>query len=480
MKTHFSCLLALLALTALSCTKEARTEIVPIPGLLNISFSTENPEIPLSGGDVCWSKNDTIMVFDEGNSGVKFSTREDQVNQAVFSTFIWSDKKPAYASLSSLPTKEASCENGVLTVRIPEEQPITDRNFPSEGTLAAVGKVTGTTGAYSVDAMKNVSGLIRITFENPNAAAIRVESNAGEPVAGVVKADYNKLAGGDNNFWAPVSGKTTTAITLRPSTGVADANGCFKPDSFYVAVLPQTYAKGLRFSLLDKQGKTILSKSEGYEGGLTILRNDINVPESGLDDNLPAVIQVNLDFYNPENVNPLGEFAAVASQTINGEDYPYVHHYIQDGEEKTMDLVFGLCKGSASGANGYLYTPHNASFYGKGDGLSILNINNGAINGAAGTSPFWIRIPGIKGRSLDVVILHIGNGAAKNLEIRETPEGEAVFKASSTAGSTTALGAATFNNKGAGMKLKPGVPYYVVFTSKNGYQFYDLQVTYSR
>ena len=465
---------------AVSCTKEARTEIVPIPGLLNISFFTENPQIPLSGGDICWSKSDTIMVFDEENNGIKFSTIDDRVSHAVFSTFNWSGKRPAYASLSNLPTMEAICENGIMAVRLPDQQWITDRNFPAKGTAASVGEVSGTEGAFAVEAMKNISGLIRITFENPNIAAVRIESNAGEPVAGTVRADYNKLAGGDTPFWTAISGKTSTSVTVCPSRGVTNENGCFNPDSIYVAVLPQTYAKGLKFSLLDKNGDTILSKNEGYEGGLTVHRNDINVLESGLDDTLPGVIHVTLDFYNETNVNPLGDFIDIVSQTINGEDYPYVHHYVQDGEEKTMDMVFGLCKGSATGDNGYLYSTHNASFYGEIDGLSILNINNGAINGTSGTSPFWIRIPGIKGRPLDVLVIHIGNGAAKNLEIREEPDGPAIFSASSTAGSASALGAAIFNNKGAGMRLKPGVFYYVVFTSKNGYQIYDLQLTYNR
>lgn len=473
-------LLAAVSLFAASCVKEARTDIVPIPGLLNISFSTENTLTPLAGGDICWKKSDTIMVFDEADTGVKFYTFDDNVPSATFLTFNWSDMEPAFASMSSIPLSNATCTHGVMTVRLSENQPVTDRDFPSAAAAASVGRVTAAEGRYNVNGMKNVSGLIRIAFENPDAAAIRIESGAGEPVAGVVEVDYARLERGDTHFWTEVDGQGKSSILLTPAGSAATGEGCFKPDSFYVAILPQTYSKGLKISMLDKAGGTILTKSEGYDDGLTIDRNDINIFESGLDDTLPAVIEVVLNFYNETNTNPLGTFIAVENQRLEGEDYTYIHHYVQGGEEKTMNLVFGLSKGSATGANGYLYAPHHASFFGTTDGLNILNINNGAINGSAGTSPFWIRLPGIKGRSLNSVVLHIGNGAAKNMQIREEPEGEAVFEASSTAGSASALGAATFNNKGAGMRLKPGEPYYVVFTSKNGYQFYDLELTYTR
>ncbi|MBQ9893525.1 MAG: hypothetical protein IJM35_10275 [Bacteroidales bacterium] len=480
MKTFKLFPLALLALVAASCTKEARTDIVPIPGLLNISAAIENSGTAIGGDrNLYWHKTDTLVVFDDGNNGVKFSTLDNNVTSATFSSFAWTDSKPVFASASSLPPKEATCSAGVLNIRLKDQQVITDRNRFDQGVSASVGRIGETEAGYSINSMRNVFGLLKVAFENANVAAIKVETIGGEALAGTVNVDFNKLENGDADYLSEVAGSVSSSVTVLPEGDVATEDGCFKPDSFYVAVLARTYSQGLKFTLLDKGGSVILAKKEGAETGLTVPRSDVNILEAGLDDLLPAEITVILGFYNEANTNPLGTFPDVADQTAEGETYPYVHHYTQDGEEKTMELEFGLCKGSATGANGYLYSAHNASFFGTTDGLSILNINNGAINGT-GNNPFWVKIPGIKGRSLNELEITIGNGAAKNFELRKEPSGTAIFKVSNSAGSKTALGVAKFNNKGAGMHLEAGEPYYVVFTSKNGYQLYDFKMVYTR
>ena len=75
-----------------------------------------------------------------------------------------------------------------------------------------------------------------------------------------------------------------------------------------------------------------------------------------LDDTLPDEIVISLDFYNENDINPLGTFIeGVTNQKAAGEEYMWRYLYQVDGNEMFKDFPFVVSKGLEANAE-YKYT----------------------------------------------------------------------------------------------------------------------------
>ena len=288
---HTSIFLFAVVAAICSCSKDIIDRTAEDSG--NLSITALGTKTVLDGTSVNWTSNDVLVVFDNENTGVNFTTTADKTSYATFTTSNWTGKTPVYASCSQAGA-DAACSSGILTVKLDPAQVVKDKSTYAENASASVGIVSGNVGEYTISEMKNVQGLIRFSLKTGFVGSISVEAVNGEAIAGFVDVDYSKIAGGESAFWTATPGKKqSSTITLTPD-GNAAKDGLFDAGVYYVSVLPQTYAKGLRFVVMDKGGDTLCSRTVGSETGLSIARSKIVKLDGNLDniDTLPETISL--------------------------------------------------------------------------------------------------------------------------------------------------------------------------------------------
>ena len=139
--------------------------------------------------------------------------------------------------------------------------------------------------------------------------------------------DYARLDAGEA-FWTATPGKQqSSSVTIAPVSG-SDAetlDGCLKTGSYYISVLPQFYAEGLRITVDYGDGNTLV-RTLGETDGITVPRSDFNAFDGTLDDTLPDVITIGLSFYNENDENPLGAFAPlpIRMSTVRSTPIPTI------------------------------------------------------------------------------------------------------------------------------------------------------------
>ena len=248
MKRYF--LLPTLILIVAACSDrpaaEAEGAIERVPETVTIRAHSER----------LWSNKDVISVFDSDLNKVNLTTSQDNVPSATFSTKAWTGRLPVYAAFCSRKNETTCTPDGVMGVFIKSAQSTDRKNYCSKDGEAAVGKITGSTGSYEVS-MKNVSAFVKVNLKTGIVGKISVSSNAGETMTGYVDVDYAKVAADNVDFWTETPAKShSSSITLTPS-GDALENDAFKAGSYYVSLLPQTYASGILFTLKNKSGDTL-------------------------------------------------------------------------------------------------------------------------------------------------------------------------------------------------------------------------------
>ena len=412
MKTKSIVYFGLLALLSFSCSKDDNEgPLWEKSDFVRITATTE--QIIGTNLKQNWLATDSIVVFDHKNVGTKLYTTDNNVASAIYYTHEWPASRPVYASFPYTGEGDlaCSCTDGVIGVKLESDQKFNPDNTYLTSAIVSVGRITGNSSAYKLEPMMNVMGLIKISISYDNAKSIKVESVAGETLAGYVDVDYEKLLSNDPSFWTSTKDKQQyTAVTLTPevssnSEASQTETPLFSAGSYYLALFPQTYSKGLRITITYADGNTIVRtlQSDANDSGITIPRNGIVEFASALDDTLPETMEVNLQFYNDNNVNPLGNFVESKSQVVEGESYTCNYEYTLDGEKLTEPLEFIISKGASSATYSYVMP--------SGVDKNILIF--GAQNNA------WIKLPGITGRYLKSVTLIHGNTAAKRFRVQE-------------------------------------------------------------
>ena len=446
---------------ALSCSKEPAKQDNPgLPKISNelvITANTSGTRTELGAGNsVLWVNEDVLYVFDQDGTGVEFNMVSNNGTSASFETTEWTGKTPVYASCSQAGSDAACTAGGILTVKLATTQSIHAANTYGKNASVSVGKITDNVGTYTIDEMKNVTGLLGFSLKSTEVASIEISSVGSETMAGFVDVDYAKLAADNVNFWTETAAKAqSSTITVTPSGDALD-NGTFKAGSYYISLLPQAYASGLQFTLKNKSGNIIGTQTIGATGGVTISRSKIKETEGFLDsiDMLPNEFTVDIVF----NDRPFGDYPAQADQDPGtGEEYVYNYPYTYMGMNKTEPLTFTIGKGyhQTSGAYDGCYRYLLIDYTSPANGTYAMRFNK-----AWG----WVLTPAIAGRTLKSVTVSISNTASKQWKVRTAVNGGDLSDYSAAA-TTTALNTHTVSfNKG---DVDPNTSYYVWFGSQN-------------
>lgn len=401
----------------------------------------------------------TLTVFDRDATPVKFSPVGGLSSGVYYSTESWTGQEPLCASSRD----NASCTaEGALALDFPSHQ------SADTSIVLAAGGITQTAGNYTLK-LKEIYASVASNVESDGIASIEIESAEGETLAGDVLIDCRRLSADSLSWWSEsASGVQSSKVELSAAGGLA-------PGQHLVRVLPGTLAHGIRIVQKDASGNIVKSKTSGSVNGLSLLRGQVFDSDAKV---LPDTVRIDLNFWNEQNVNPLGfgTLAQIGAENAEtGEDYTYTYEYEYDGERHQEPFVFTVCKGVAAGS--YQYNAPSSPVYGpKGRKVLMLGGQDGA----------WIKLPAIPGRVLKSVTLSHGNTSPKQMQVRPSVNG-AVYgytsRAASQVASASSLNTQTvsFPNTQSGVErvTTHGTSYYLCFTSGKSLQIFDIEIIYT-
>lgn len=477
-----------------SCVRENGEEGLPeVPeGSLSLSVTSSPVSKTILNGEssILWLRTDKLYVFNPEYEAVEFSTDDDNVRTASFSSEDWPGGAPLYAVHLNADYNEqfelSSPGDGILPVKFRAVQNVLWNGTFARQASASVGKVEYSDGCFAIKEMKNVMSILSFRIAESGIEKVVARAIGGEVMAGWVDVDYSRLEKGEADFWTPSEGKKqSSSITLTPGGSIADGT-CFKAGTYYMTLLPQTYASGIELSIYTKGTASPVVRTIGTDGGVTFRRNEIRQISTGLDDPLPANVTIDLAFYNDAGVNPLGfGDLSSASESAAGETYSYTFDYEYDGHQASREFPITICKGTSSGAR-YHYKSYDL-VWPQGTNGSVL-----AFDQANG----WIVAPAIEGRVLQSVTYEHGNAFVKQLVIKEMkdPAKPGMDGAVTIAYTSKLTPVASedgpscdrisfysngFEGTNVTSNTKPGTPYLLQFNGANGTRVYRIRLEYA-
>jgi len=417
------------------------------------------------------SEYDSIVVLDSEYKGSAFETYEKTFYKSVYFSTTWTGGRPAYGFCLSGKKTPAVGSDKTISLNLPENQE-SGQNYEM-----MAGKVLEENGDFKVN-LHDARSFIRVAMDVDIIASVKLSAPGGEMICGDIKVHIDSLSNDSTNFWvADKAGQMYSSLQLVPG-GDDIKDGCFKPGTYDIALLPQFYSKGLKVTMYDKDGKPACTKTLGATDGYEMKRNDMDVVEYD-DDTMPDVIKIVLDFYNEDNINPLGTFPAVSKQnSTTGETYNVKYEWEFEGEIFSEDIPIVVCKGTVASGE-YKYFAPSSMVYGE-VGRKILNFVK---------ENWWIKLPAIKGRYLKSVTVSHGNNYNKRCFIYTGPGTGQVC--SYTSNSSQAIATAdhlnvetmSFPNEleyAAVHKTQINTPYYLYGKGAAGIRIYKLEITYSK
>lgn len=235
--------LAFAAILSLSCTKEELRAPSEREELQSISFSASLEALKnqtdvksyiseWSSRAQSWARGDSISLF-SGGVNHRFDNTLDDGPVAKFE----GEASPAASYVAVYPYQSgAAVSDGNVTFTLPAEQ-----KADAHGTdPAALVKVASTANGNLI--FRNVFSLVKFTITDTDVTKIIVEGNNGEILAGKIC-----VTPGNEPAWTVVKGEKT--VVLDSPDGSSFAAG-----DYAVAVLPQTFSKGIRL-ILKKEGQ---------------------------------------------------------------------------------------------------------------------------------------------------------------------------------------------------------------------------------
>lgn len=201
-----------------------------------------------------WQSSDQISVFD-GTSNNNYTIETCEGTSAKFTGTAASVS--SYAALYPYQSGANLSSSTITGVTLPASQTATIGSFDP-----AAGLMMAETDALEKEfAFKNAVSYIKVTTGQATKS-ISVRSLGTEYIAGTVTLSYN--AGAPT---ATVTGSGTNTVTLVPGSGTTIAAG-----TYYIAVLPQTLARGFQLSYIDENDITY---TRNYNSSYTTVRNKV-------------------------------------------------------------------------------------------------------------------------------------------------------------------------------------------------------------
>lgn len=300
---------------SVACNKEvpvqdeiAGNESVSGKVCLTATFDPAGKTILATGNKVEWLADDAISIFD-GTANTQAVTSDSGASASFSATL--TTEGPWYALY---PYNAAASINGtVITTPLPAAQTAVAGSFADDLNIAV-----GLSDQGKIQ-FKNALGLVKFTVgADADIVKVTLTGNNSETLAGTLAIDYN--AGEPS---CTVSGDAATAIEL---------TGTFvKGSTYYFAVLPQTFAKGITLTYTNSADATrVESTDKEFVVGRSQIRN-IGSPDiiTFADPDVKAALVAHFD------ANSDGEISKAEAEAVTYDDFEAI---VGDKAQTVTDL----------------------------------------------------------------------------------------------------------------------------------------------
>ena len=279
---------ALVATMFAACTTDAIDEqSVKVeeqaPDTLVGTFEGDDSRIQLQNGKTVWTKGDLVSVFYRSNANQKWQYQGETGERT--GTIKRVANAEATQELSDIVIVYPYNENYYINPRtynvqayLPAEQTYLANSYGLDGNIMI------SASEYKSFALKNVCGWLKIQLTGTSSqkvTSITLKGNNGEQVAGEIYinsadascelASKSGVLGDDLEVGGTIfeDGTVLTSVTLNCVNGVELSSTA---KSFYIALPPQTFEKGLTIEVACSDGSTM---TKSTENAIAIVRNCI-------------------------------------------------------------------------------------------------------------------------------------------------------------------------------------------------------------
>lgn len=243
----FALVASVLAACSTDTTQELAPEIPTVPTQLYASFDGQDARVELQGRTMVWTAGDLVSVFYLSNGNDKWAFQGSTGDESGSLMKVAAGEATSATSrvVAVYPYSDTySIDPATLVVRasLSAEQSYLKDSF---GVGSSILVSSGETDHL---VFKNVCGWLKLQFAGADAKRVEkitLRGNNGEQVAGdiYINSSDGSCVTASASDAASADDVILTSVTLDCGSGV-ELNG-ESPTSFYIALPPQTFAKGL-------------------------------------------------------------------------------------------------------------------------------------------------------------------------------------------------------------------------------------------
>ena len=252
-------LFALVAALFAACTNDTTEDVaVEVPQTLTVSLE-EDTRIQLMNGKTVWNTGDLVSVFykSDANDCYRFAGNTGERTSELVRTAKGDKSRSGDHIITVYPYSEdyiISLSAGTIEAPLPAEQTYVNESFGiGSSTMVSMSE-------YKQVVLMNVCGWLKVQFTGNGEVVdkITLRGNCGEQVAGdimIVAEDASTILASagmdsdDTEGGGTLVGEDSiiTEVSLICPDGVTLGS---EPTSFYIALPPQTFSKGLTVKVI--------------------------------------------------------------------------------------------------------------------------------------------------------------------------------------------------------------------------------------
>lgn len=184
---------------------------------------------------LAWAAGDAVAVHD-GSSTLEYTAASAGATTTLEGAVDVDAAKTYYAFYPASGAKSFS--GAVVTAEIPYTQTPVKDNFPFNPMVSA------TDGASKSFFFRNVCGLIGFEIGRSDISNVVISANGGEPLTGTVTVDCS-------------SASPAASVVEGKNSVILQASKAFASGTYWVAVLPGSFASGITCTMFNSEGKQV-------------------------------------------------------------------------------------------------------------------------------------------------------------------------------------------------------------------------------